>query len=269
MKQTHMTVEFLSQRCPGLEFEIIPMSTTGDDRLAWSLEKAGGKGLFTSALEEAILVGEADLAVHSAKDLPTEMPAGITLAGYLPRANPRDRLILRAEVQEPLKIATSSPRRRVQLAKRFPAASWVEIRGNVGTRMDKLCNGAADATVMAVAGHDRLDIHEWTGLRFEDLEFVSCVPAAGQGAIGLQVRDEDFDLFAPVLCHATRDAVNLERAVLRAMGGGCHAAIGVHCDGKIVHFFSEDSGYQQAASPEFGAVSIDDLAVQLLQKFNQ
>ena len=249
MCQTEMTIAELQALRPDWEFEVLPMSTTGDDRLAWSLEKSGGKGLFTSALEEAIVNREADLAVHSAKDLPTEMPEGICLAGFLPRAPAGDILVVRDSVSEPSLIATSSPRRRAQLKKLFPTAAWKEIRGNVETRLKKIAAGEADATVMAIAGLSRLGILEWPGLRFVHIPLRSSVPAAGQGAIGLQVRTEDEELYQGLLCAETAKAVHLERAWLAAMGGGCHSATAAHYRNGRLHVFDEEQGYREFVLP--------------------
>ena len=234
---------------PDWAFEVIPMSTTGDDRLAWSLESSGGKGLFTSALEEAIVRGEADLAVHSAKDLPTEMPDGVSLVGFLPRAPAQDMLIIKDSVTEPTLIATSSPRRRAQLKNRFPKAAWKEIRGNVQTRLKKISEGYADATVMAKAGLYRLGIESPEGIHFEPIPIADSVPAAGQGAIGLQIRTEDVPLYEGLLCGETARAVHLERAVLAAMGGGCHSATAAHVEDGQVHVFDESFGYKVVALP--------------------
>ncbi len=243
MRQTEMAIAELKELRPEWSFEILPMSTTGDDRLAWSLETTGGKGLFTSALEEAIVNNRADLAVHSTKDLPTEMPDGVALVGFLPRAPANDVLVLRETVSSPTLIATSSPRRRAQLKALFPTAAWKEIRGNVQTRMSKIVDGFADATVMAKAGLYRLGIEQWEGLQFKELSLTESVPAAGQGAIGLQVRTADCSLYEGILCEKTARAVQLERGILAAMGGGCHSATAAHVDGLQLHVFDEALGY--------------------------
>ncbi len=249
MRQTELAVAHLGARRPDWEFAWVPMSTTGDERLTWSLERAGGKGLFTSALEQAVLRGEADLAVHSAKDLPTEMPAGLVLAGFLPRAGAGDVLVLRAGVAEPLRLATSSPRRRAQLHALFPQAEWVEVRGNVETRLRKIAEGQADATVMAMAGLHRLGLHGWPGLRFVPLPLARSVPAAGQGAIALQVRLADAPEFSPLLCAETAAAVHLERAVLAALGGGCQSAAAVHWCNGVLHVYHERAGRHRLRLP--------------------
>lgn len=258
MCQTELTVASLKRLCPAWEFEILPMSTTGDERLSWSLETSGGKGLFTSALEQAMLRDEADLAVHSAKDLPTEMPEGLALAGFLPRAPAYDLLVIRSEVAEPGLVATSSPRRRAQLKELFPTAAWKEIRGNVETRLRKVADGFADATVMAVAGLHRLGIIRWPGLRFVPIPIHMSVPAAGQGAIGLQVRAEDVAVYRDLLCPETARAVHIERAWLAARGGGCHSATAAHFLNNVLHIFDEDGGYRRLVVP--GTLNLDDSA---------
>ena len=228
----------------GAEVETLPLSTTGDQRLEWSLEQEGGKGLFTKELEVALLDGRADLAVHSAKDLPTEMPEGLVLVGYLPREDPRDVLVVREDVAEPKVIATGSPRRRSQLATRFPDAEWKEIRGNVGTRLRKIAEDhEADATVLAAAGLKRLGIDGFPGLRFEPFPVEEMIPAPGQAAIAMQVRQADAERFVTACDAATAEAVDLERAVLEALGGGCQVAIGVHRRENRLFIFHADKGH--------------------------
>jgi len=155
---------------PGVECVLLRLVTTGDRKVAWSLEKQGGKGLFTAELEQALLRDEADVAVHSSKDLPNELAAGLVIAGFLPREDPRDVLVTRAGVTAPNTIATGSPRRRLQISLRFSQAAFTEIRGNVDTRLKKIAAGAADATVLAAAGLNRLGIRSWPGLEFHPLE---------------------------------------------------------------------------------------------------
>jgi len=228
---------------PDIEIELLPLLTQGDRILHQPLAAIGGKGLFLKELERALLSGEADLAVHSTKDLPTEMPEGVSLVGFLPRAPANDVLIIRESVKEPTLIATSSPRRRAQLKELFPTAAWKEIRGNVQTRMTKITEGFADATVMAKAGLYRLGIDSWKGVRFESISLTQSVPAAGPGAIGLQVRTGDCALYEGILCETTAKAVHLERAILAAMGGGCHTATAAHVEGLNLHIFDESFGY--------------------------
>lgn len=239
LRQSEMVIAHLQAAGYNGHWELHPLSTQGDERLNWSLEAKGGKGLFTSELEKALFLGEADLAVHSAKDLPTDMPEGLALAGYLPRESAQDVLILRDGVQSPQTIATSSPRRRAQMKRFFGEAEWSTIRGNVQTRLRKIAEGEADASVMALAGLKRLGIIAFEGLRFVPLSIAQSIPAAGQGAIAVQCRAAEAELWAPMLCRETALAVNLERMALAAMGGGCHSAAAAHyCNGKLLLFES-------------------------------
>jgi hydroxymethylbilane synthase len=226
----------------GVETEQLRIVTTGDRQTDWSLEGKGGKGLFTGELEQSLLRGEADLAVHSTKDLPGEMAAGLALAGYLPRADPRDVLVRRVGVPTLSLIATASPRRRLQSSLLFPGVRHTEIRGNVDTRLRKVAEGLADATILAAAGLARLAIASWPGLVFEPLEFGRFVPAVGQGAIAIQCRSADLARFAGSFHPETARAVGLERALQAALGGGCHTAFGAHAAAGTLHFFHERTG---------------------------
>lgn len=228
MAQTNLAKELFERGMPNGVFRIEKMVTTGDKRQEWSLEKQGGKGLFTKELEDALLEGRADLAVHSAKDLPSEMPAGLSIAGFLPRETCEDVLILREGVEEPKLIATGSPRRRIQLRYLFPKAEFTEIRGNVDTRLTKIARGDADATVLASAGLNRLGITSWDGVTFRKLNLDECVPAVGQAAVAIQCRTEDVDTFKGHLDVETELAVSLERAFLETLGGGCQVAFAVN-----------------------------------------
>ncbi|HNC23969.1 MAG TPA: hydroxymethylbilane synthase [Opitutaceae bacterium] len=226
-----------------VEAELLKMVTTGDRQTEWSLEQKGGKGLFTSELEQALLRGDADVAVHSTKDLPGEMPAGLAIAGYMPRENTRDVLVIRQGLTAPAKIATGSPRRRLQIAKLFPGVEFTEIRGNVDTRLKKIAEQhLADATILAAAGMKRLGIHSWPGLEFRPLEFTQMVPAVGQGAIAIQCRAAEVAKFAAVFDAATARGLGIERALQNALGGGCHTAFGAHAAGDRLHFFHEQTG---------------------------
>lgn len=222
--------------------ELLELTTTGDKQRDWSLSAEGGKGLFTRELEEALLSGKAHLAVHSSKDLPTTLPEGLALAGFLPRADARDVLVRRVDVKIPGKIASGSPRRRAQAEKWWPNAEWTELRGNLDTRLKKIANGEADATFLAAAGLHRLGIESFEGLVFEPISIEKMVPAAGQGAIGLESRMEDASRFSAAFCSKTAHAVFIERAALTAMGGGCHAASAAYFDGEVLHVFHAPKG---------------------------
>lgn len=244
MKQAEMAVEYFSGKIENSEYEILPFKTLGDKKLEWSLEKEGGKGLFTKELEDALLSGEADFAVHSAKDMPTSCPEGLELAAFLPRDDCRDVFIRRTGA-EIMTIATASPRRRAQLKNIFPAAQWAQIRGNVGTRLQKISEGLADATMLSAAGLDRLGIKEFEGLTFERLDFSRCVPAVGQGAIAIECRVSDAPFFGKFSHQPTALAVNLEREFLSSLGGGCQAAFGANFDGGIFRIFHEKTSYME------------------------
>ncbi len=255
LRQAELTAAFLRERS-GFACELLPMTTTGDERHDWSLEKQGGKGLFTKELETALLEGRADVAVHSAKDLPADiMPQGLALAGFLPRADARDVWVVSDRMEAgslPRRVATGSPRRRAQLCRCFPGAEFCELRGNVHTRLQKIAEGFADGTVLAAAGLARLGIPEYAGLRFDVLPVSSMVPAAGQGAIALQTRADDLSIFAKMLDARTGFAVTLERAVLARLGGGCQVAVGVYWEKDTLRIFDEAKGGLKTYKIPFG-----------------
>jgi hydroxymethylbilane synthase len=242
LAQSNMVAALLS-RALGTEVELLKIVTAGDRQTEWSLEKKGGKGLFTSELEHKLIEGGADIAVHSSKDLPGEMTAGLAIAGYLPREDTRDVLVIREELTAPRKIATGSPRRRLQIAALFPGVEFCEIRGNVDTRLKKIAEQhLADGTILAAAGMKRLGIASWPGLRFTPLAHTEMVPAVGQGAIAIQCRVADAARFAPYFDAATARAVLVERAFQNQLGGGCHTAFGAHATPGTLYFFHEKTG---------------------------
>lgn len=252
----------------GVETELLKIVTTGDQRTEWSLEKQGGKGLFTKELEEALLRGEADVAVHSCKDLPGELPEGLAVAGYLPREDPRDILVLREGVETPALIATSSPRRRLQLAMLFPDAQFTEIRGNVDTRLRKIGQDrVADATVLAAAGLRRLGIGGWQGVGFHALGPEHMVPAVGQAAIALQTREADAARIGAVLDRRTARAVTLERAFQRALGGGCQTAFAAHVTADTLWFYHHEIGLRSLPLSDAEIDAPEQTAHALLRHF--
>lgn len=219
--------------------EIVVIKTSGDRLAERPLSEAGGKRLFVKELEDALLAGEIDLAVHSSKDMSAILPAGLAIAAALPREDPRDALILptgrTAEgpsgVDEALagaRIGTSSVRRVAQLAARYPSASFVPVRGNLGTRLHKLDAGNYDALVLAAAGLIRLD----QGARVSALLPVEhCVPAPGQGIIAVEIRSEDARvaaLLSAVNDEDTGRALEAERSVVARLGGGCQMPLGAY-----------------------------------------
>ena len=242
LAQTTMVATQLGARL-GLETEFLKLVTTGDQQTEWSLEQRGGKGLFTSELESALLRGEADVAVHSGKDLPGAMPAGLAIAGFLPRADPRDVLVLRQGLTTPALVATSSPRRRLQFSLHVPTATFTTIRGNVDTRLRKIAvDRLADATILAAAGLARLGIHEWPGTTFVPFDCTRMVPAVAQAAIAIQCRVADVARYAAHFDAATSRVVTLERAFQAALGGGCHTAFAAHATVDTLYLFHENIG---------------------------
>ena len=240
--QAELVAARLTEKIPGAKCELLKIVTTGDKQAEWSLSKLGGKGLFTAELEQALLRGEADVAVHSCKDLPGDISPGLVVAGFLPREDAHDVLVLREGVATPGTIATSAPRRQLQIARLFPRAKFSEIRGNVDTRLKKIANGLAEATVLAAAGLKRLGIASWPGVVLRPLDFAESVPAVGQGAIALQCRADDVTRFAGALDAATARTVNLERAFQALLGGGCQTAFAAHATAGKLYFFHEKTG---------------------------
>ena len=218
----------------GHEVEIEVIKTTGDRMQEVTFAEVGSKGMFTLEIEEALAAGRVDLAVHSLKDLPTELPAAFVLGATPARVDPRDVLVSKdfASLQalpESARVGTSSLRRRAQLRALRPDIEFIEFRGNVDTRLRKLGEGKAEAIVLAAAGLDRLEKTEW--IRERIAVDVVC-PAAGQGALGIEIRANDprvSEIVAFLDDPATRFAVTAERVALAALGGGCQVPIGVHC----------------------------------------
>jgi len=267
LTQTEMVAAHLRAQL-GVETELLKIVTTGDRQTDWSLEQRGGKGLFTSELEAALLRGEADVAVHSTKDLPGDNPAGLAIGGYLPRADTRDVLVLRSGVDLPKLLATGSPRRRLQAKLIFPEVEFTEIRGNVDTRLRKIGElGVADGTILAAAGLKRLGIETWPGVEFAPLDFGQMVPAVGQGAIAVQCRETDAAKFAAIFDAATMRAVTMERAFQQALGGGCHTAFAAHVAGDLLYVFHEDGGPRQTSLTPADFATPVETAARLLREW--
>jgi len=222
----------------GVESRIEIIKTTGDKITDVALSKAGGKGLFTKELEEALIERKIDIAVHSLKDMPTALPAGLRLAAVPRREDPRDAVVGRklAELPAGAKVGTSSLRRAAQLRSMRPDLALESIRGNLDTRLRKLDEGQYDAIVLAAAGLRRLGWHERIA---EFLDPRQMCPAVGQGALAIEAREEDSGVTAACLQladQATWQAVTAERALLAALGGGCQVpigALGVVGDGEL------------------------------------
>ncbi len=221
-------------RVQGHEVEIEIIKTTGDRLQEVTFAEVGSKGMFTKEIEEALAEGRVDLAVHSLKDLPTELPEPFALAATPVRVDPRDVFVSvnyanLAALPEGARVGTSSQRRRAQLKALRPDVEAVEFRGNVDTRLRKLAEGQVDAILLAAAGLDRLGKTDWVRERLDPKDFC---PAAGQGALGIETRKDDaatIDAVAFLDDADTRFAVTAERAALAALGGGCQVPIGIHC----------------------------------------
>jgi hydroxymethylbilane synthase len=227
--QANWTKNAIEGRWPGLQVELVPIKTTGDKILDVPLAKIGGKGLFTKELDEALLDGRIDLAVHSLKDVPFQLPDGIDFAAIPEREDPRDAFVSQGlkleELRPGARIGTSSLRRQVQLRHRFPALHLETLRGNVDTRLRKLDAGDFDGILLAAAGLKRLG-HESRVTQF--LEDDIMLSAVGQGALGIVCRSADpaTRRFLQVLNdETTRCAVTAERGLLRALGGSCQVPV--------------------------------------------
>jgi hydroxymethylbilane synthase len=258
--QANHIAELLRVQKHEVEIEII--KTTGDRLQEVTFAEVGSKGMFTKEIEEALAASRIDLAVHSLKDLPTELPSGFALAATPPRVDPRDVFVSvnyasLAELPRHAKIGTSSQRRRAQLKALRRDIEAVEFRGNVDTRLRKLAEGQVDAILLAAAGLDRLGKTDHVRERLEPAEFC---PAAGQGALGLEIRQGDVETLSAVafLDHAdTRFAVTAERSALGALGGGCQVPIGIHCRPSFAQDIPSVSWWEifgVVASPDSGQI---------------
>jgi hydroxymethylbilane synthase len=207
---------------------LVPITTTGDRDRTRPFGEIGARGVFVKELEEALLSGSVDVAVHSAKDMTSTATAGLSVGAYLRRADPRDALCGAGSLRPGMRIGTASARRRAQLLALEPALSVEPLRGNVDTRLRKRAERGLDAVVLAAAGLDRLGLGSEIGLRFDPDELV---PEAGQGAVALQVRTGEEGLVAALDDPETRRRVESERACVAHIGGGCLAPVAAFHDG--------------------------------------
>ncbi len=227
--QSMLVIGQIRRAHPELEVELVTMKTTGDRILDRPLDKIGGKGLFVRELDQALLEGRIDLAVHSLKDLPMETDPRLPLAAFSPRADAGDVLILPQGRQTPdlsLPFGTSSPRRRVQIGRLFAGAQVESVRGNVQTRIEKLDRGGFSALVLAHAGIERLGMQDRISRVFGPEEMI---PAAGQGILVTQARaGDDLWYLEEADCRESRIAAAAERSFVRALGGGCTEPIAAY-----------------------------------------
>lgn len=224
-------VAFELARLFGVEVEIKRIKTTGDKILDSPLAKIGGKGLFVKEIEKALEEGQIDLAVHSMKDVPTELPTGLMIGAVIKREDPRDALVSRGKVSlmdlpKGAKVGTSSLRRKAQLWQRRPDFDLVDVRGNLDTRIRKMKEGEFDAMVLAQAGLKRMGFEEEVT---EVLELQIMLPAVGQGALAIEVREDNKAVreMVGVLNHPpTQQSILAERALMRRLEGGCQVPVG-------------------------------------------
>ncbi len=234
LKQTHMVRDAIAAL--GHATEVVTYSTVGDERLDVPLPQIGGKGVFTAELEAALLQGRVDLCVHSLKDLPTASPAGLDVGAVLPREDPRDALLIRADIEVTARtlqalppgarVGTSSLRRTAMLRQLRPDLQLVDLRGNVPTRIQKLDDGHMEAILLAGAGLRRLGLE---GRITQWLDAPAWLPAPAQGVIAVQIRHDDAEIRS-ILAHVHDDAswraAVAERAFLHALEGGCQVPVG-------------------------------------------
>ena len=233
--QAEYLAEQLRQADSALEIEIVTITTSGDKILDVPLAKIGGKGLFTKEIEREILDGTIDIAVHSLKDMPTDLPDGLVIGAVTKRTDPRDALVSLSgksfdELPVGARVGTSSLRRRAQLLALRPDLQIIDLRGNVDTRLAKLQNGELDAVVLAAAGLQRLGLQENITELFALERFL---PAVGQGILAVEARagdDKILNILRTVNDEATAASAEAERSFLRRIEGGCQIPVGVYAE---------------------------------------
>jgi hydroxymethylbilane synthase len=218
-------------RGSGVEFALLPITTAGDRDRSRPFGEIGSRGVFVKELEEALLDGRIDVAVHSAKDMTAQDSEGLVVGAYLPRDDPRDALCGASDLRPGMRIGTASVRRRAQLLALQPELSIEPMRGNIDTRLRKRGERGLDAVVLAACGLDRLGLGGEIGLRFDPEELL---PEAGQGALALQVRAGEQELVARTDHADTRRRVEAERRCVGAVGGGCLAPVAAYHDGSVL-----------------------------------
>ena len=254
--QAEQAAELL--RGPGIEFAFIPITTAGDRDRTSPFGQIGERGVFVKEIEEALLSGRIDVAVHSAKDMTSSDTDGLTVGAYLERDDPRDALVGADALRPGMRIGTASARRRAQLLAADSTITVEPMRGNVETRLRKMRERGLDAIVLAACGLDRLGLAAEIGLRI-DPELM--LPEAAQGALALQVRVGEEALVAHVDHAETRRRVEPERACVAAIGGGCLAPVAAHHDGTTLHALiaDEDGAWIERRSGNDPAVLADAL----------
>jgi hydroxymethylbilane synthase len=216
-------------RRDGVEIAFVPITTAGDKDRTKPFGEIGSRGVFVKEIEEALLDGRIDVAVHSAKDMTSSDTEGLSVGAYLEREDARDALCGASELRPGMRVGTASVRRRAQLLALEPGLSIEPLRGNIDTRLRKRGERGLDAVVLAACGLDRLGLAREIGHRFEPAQLL---PEAGQGALALQVRAGESPLVSQADDAETRRRVEAERACVFAIGGGCLAPVAAHHDGE-------------------------------------
>jgi hydroxymethylbilane synthase len=252
LTQAELVAETLRQAHGDLDIALVPITTAGDRDRSKPFGEIGARGVFVKEIEEALLEGRIDVAVHSAKDMTSTDAEGLSIGALLPRDDPRDALCGADGLRPGMRIGTASVRRRAQLLALEPELSIEPLRGNVDTRLRKRGERGLDAIVLAAAGLDRLGLAGEIGRRFDPNEVV---PEAGQGAVALQVRAGEEELVAAADDGETRRRVSAERACVARMGAGCLAPVAAHHDGEALTALvaAEDGSWierRRGADPE-------------------
>jgi len=258
LTQAELAAERL--RRDGVEIALVPITTAGDKDRTKPFGEIGSRGVFVKEIEEALLAGRIDVAVHSAKDMTSSDTEGLVVGAYLEREDARDALCGASELRAGMRVGTASARRKAQLLALEPELSIEPLRGNIDTRLRKRGERGLDAVVLAAAGLDRLGLQDEIGRRFEPAELL---PEAGQGALALQVRAGEEELTARADDPETRRRVAAERACVFAIGGGCLAPVAAHHDGEMLTALvaAEDGSWLERRSGDDPA----ELARELLQ----
>jgi hydroxymethylbilane synthase len=224
-------------RRPGIEVAFVPITTAGDRDRTKPFGELGERGVFVKEIEEALLAGRIDVAVHSAKDMTSTDTAGLAVGAYLERDDPRDALVGADAIRAGMRVGTASVRRRAQLLALEPTVSVEPLRGNVDTRLRKMHERGLDAIVLASCGLDRLGLSDRIGLRLDPAQML---PEAAQGALALQVRAGEEELVAHADHARTRARVEPERRCVAIVGAGCLAPVAAHHDGTTLHVLIAD-----------------------------
>lgn len=258
LTQAELAADRLREADPSLDIALVPMTTAGDRDRSRPFGEIGERGVFVKEIEEALLDGRIDVAVHSAKDMTSTNSEGLVVGAYLPREDPRDALCGADALRSGMRVGTASARRKAQLLALEPGLSIEPLRGNVDTRLRKRDERGLDAIVLAAAGLDRLGLAREIGLRFDAAELV---PEAGQGAIALQVRGGEEERVQGVDDAETRVRVEAERACVARIGAGCLAPVAAHHDGSglTALIAAEDGAWVERRSGDDPLALADEL----------